>query len=103
MGIVGEEGLLSSQSGRDHHKGTAWHGDYVIVSLVVKAAEAILESQRERMGGPADRLYSLDSFRRTFAAALGGTEGVAMEEQDAKVLLKFLERDRGLLVYDKEV
>ena len=94
MGIVGEEGLLSSQSGRDHHKGTAWHGDYVITSLVVKAAEAILESQRERMGGPADRLYSFDSFRRTFATALGRSDGVAIEEQDARVLLKFLERDR---------
>ena len=103
MGIVGEEGLLSSQSGRDHHKGTAWHGDYVIVSLVVKAAEAILDTQRERMGGPADRLYSLESFRRTFATALGSPEGAVMEEQDAKVLLRFLERDRGLLVYDKEV
>ncbi|KAJ2913218.1 hypothetical protein MD484_g7193, partial [Candolleomyces efflorescens] len=84
-------------------QGTAWHGDYVITSLVVKAAEAILESQRERMGGPADRLYSFDSFRRTFATALGRSDGVAIEEQDAKVLLKFLERDRGVLVYDKEV
>ncbi|KAF6763991.1 hypothetical protein DFP72DRAFT_956150 [Ephemerocybe angulata] len=100
MGIVGEEGILGSST-RDH-KGTAWHGDYVIIALAAKAAETIQEMQRDIVAGPADSLYSFESFRKTFGVSLD-TSGAPLSELDAKVLLKFMERDRGVLVYDNDV
>lgn len=97
MGIVGEEGILSSST-RDQHKSSAWHGDYVIIALVAKAAETILETQQALMTGPADALYSQDGFRRTFGAAVDAPGGV-LSELDADVLLKYLERDRQVVVH----
>ena len=102
IGIVGEEGILGTSS-RDHHRGTAWHGDYVVVSLLEKAAAAVLELHRVNMAGPADALYSLDTFKSTFGSVLGHDATKPLSDQDAKLLLRFLERDRRLVVYDREV
>lgn len=99
--MVGEEGILTGMgSGNRGHKDTTWWGDYVVISLVEKAADEVLGKQEKKVGGAADRLYSLENFRKEFGSILG-TE--VLVEEDAMVLLKFLERDRKALVFDKDV
>lgn len=97
IGIIGEEGSKSHQ-----HTDTGWWGDYIVVSLMERAADAVEEKQRERMSGPGEALYTLQSFRLTFTEVLGVDDGV-WREIDTKVLLRFLERDRGAIVTDNDI
>ncbi|KAF7294787.1 hypothetical protein MIND_01016400 [Mycena indigotica] len=90
LGVVGEDSFVSGSS-----KDTSWWGEYVILSLVESAAEAVLEKQAESVGEPADSLYSQDGFKKNFVPALSDTE--------VKILLKFLQRDRGAVVVDGDV
>jgi len=69
--------------------------------LMERAADAVEEKQRERMGGPGEALYTTQSFRLTFTEVLGVDDGV-WREIDTKVLLRFLERDRGVIVTDND-
>ena len=103
MGVVGEEGLLSSGTRQHHHKDTTWWGDYVMLSIVERAADALMECQEAKWASPGDALYTMESFRKTFAGVAGGDEDVPLRELDAKTLLKYLERDRQVVVVDKEV
>ncbi|KAJ7444910.1 Snf7-domain-containing protein [Mycena latifolia] len=100
LGVVGEEGFISNARGSE--KDTTWWGDYVIVSLVDAAANAILRKQSLKAGGPADALYSFDGFKKEFSSALPPDSGV-LPDGDAKLLLRFLERDRRTVVVDKDV
>lgn len=103
MGVVGEEGILGSGVRQLHHKDTSWWGDYVLVPLLERAADAVMERQDTRMGSPGDALYTVETFRTAFAGVCGGDEDDALRETDVKVLVRYLERDRGVLVTDKEV
>jgi charged multivesicular body protein 7 len=103
MGIIGEEGLLGSSSRGHHHKDSSWWGAYVLVHLVEAAADDVLERQNELQVTAGDALYTLDSFRSTFGGVGAGGASEALRELDAQVLIKYLERDRGVLVVDKEV
>jgi charged multivesicular body protein 7 len=103
MGVVGEEGLLSPGTSQYHHKDTTWWGDYVMISTVERAADAVMESQEAKCASPGDALYTMESFRKTFGGVAGGDEDVPLRELDAKTLLKYLERDRQVVVVDKEV
>lgn len=76
-------------------------GDYVLVGVVERAADAVLASQRSRGVSIADTLYSFDSFRATFAAS--ALPGVTLSDNDLRILLKFLERDRQVVITEKEV
>ncbi|KAF8136755.1 Snf7-domain-containing protein [Boletus edulis] len=49
----------------------------------------------------ADRLYTVASFRRAFGSKV--LPGVSLSETDIRVLLRYLERDRRVLVQDKDV
>ena len=100
LGIVGDEGLLGS-SNSGSHKDTGWWGDYVVVSLLERAADKVLQMQREKVGGASDKLYTFEGFRNVFGFVLA-TE-TTLTEGDAKVLLKFLERDRNAIVFDGKV
>jgi charged multivesicular body protein 7 len=100
LGIVGDEGLLGSSTSGSH-KDTGWWGDYVVVSLLEKAADEVLRIQREKAGGAGDRLYTFEGFRRAFGS-VQATE-TPLTEGDAKVLLRFLERDRKTIVFDGKV
>ncbi|KAG6876967.1 hypothetical protein C0993_011467 [Termitomyces sp. T159_Od127] len=100
MGVVGEEGFLSGGMTSRSPKDTAWWGEYVFVPLVEKAADAVLERQAAKMGGMGNQLYSMDMFRHEFGSVLGVD---VLSDVDVMVLLKFLERDRSALVFDKEV
>jgi len=100
IGVVGEEGLLGGGSSRSH-KDTTWWGEYVFISLLERAADKVLERQAGKIRGVGDRLYSFDGFRQEFGSVLGAED--ALTEGDATVLLKFLERDKKAVLYDKEV
>ncbi|KAF9075124.1 Snf7-domain-containing protein [Rhodocollybia butyracea] len=110
VGVVGEDSLATSVSSTFSSFGsgasksdTRWYGDYVLLRLVERAAEAIIETQEIKSTGPADALYSFDSFRREFAECLNLDETASMSESDMKVILRYLERDKGVVVVDDGV
>ncbi|KAJ7510064.1 Snf7-domain-containing protein [Mycena galericulata] len=99
LGVVGEEGLISNA--RDE-KDNSWWGDYVVISLVEAAAKTILTKQSHKPGGPGDALYTFDSFKREFSPVLSdGSE--PLSDGDAKILLRFLQRDRRAVIVDEDV
>ncbi|KAG7453124.1 uncharacterized protein BT62DRAFT_880377 [Guyanagaster necrorhizus] len=96
LGQIGADSLFASNSAD-----LKWHGEYVILSLLETAAEKILAEQKTKVGGPGDMLYSIEGFRKDFAACIGET--CIMSETDANVLIKFLERDKNIITVDKQV
>lgn len=98
LGVVGEEGFISS-AGTGTPKDTTWWGDYVVVSLVEAAGNDVLMRQSHKAGGPADALYSFETFKKEFSTDSQGT----LTDGDAKILIRFLERDRRAVVVDKDV
>lgn len=74
-------------------------GEYVLLGLVERAADVVEASS----GGLclADRLYTVTTFRKAFGSKV--LPGVSLSETDTRVLLKYLERDRSVLVQDKDV
>jgi charged multivesicular body protein 7 len=96
LGVVGEdEGVREGD--------VRWWGDYVVVSLLERAADAVEKRQRSNAAiGPGGSLYTTTSFRKEFGDALEpGLE--VMSEVDAMVLIRCLERDRNVVVVDGEV
>lgn len=93
--------LNSSEDESDTERWNRIKGDYVLVGVAERAADAVLASQRSRAVGLADTLYSFDSFRDTFAAS--ALPGVTLSDKDLRVLIKFLERDRRVVITEKEV
>jgi charged multivesicular body protein 7 len=93
LGIVGED------SGTGGTKESEWSGEYVVLRLVERAADAVIARQRGKAGAPGDCLYSLEGFRREFAEVVGGELSVV----DTKVLVRFLERDRKIIVVNTNV
>ncbi|KAG2041616.1 Snf7-domain-containing protein [Suillus americanus] len=76
-------------------------GDYVMLGLVVQAADT-LETLRDGTGlSPADNLYTFEDFRREFGAKV--LPGVVLSEIDIKVLIKFLERERRVVVQNGDI
>ncbi|PFH54219.1 hypothetical protein AMATHDRAFT_135662 [Amanita thiersii Skay4041] len=101
MGIVGDESIFSAGShSRGGYNDREWWGEYVMVSLIERAADAIVEVQQSKITSIADRLYDISSFKREFASVLGQD---VISDEDSSVLLKFLERDRGFVAIDKGV
>jgi charged multivesicular body protein 7 len=95
---------LNLNSAEDESDTERWNrikGDYVLVGVAERAADAVLALQRARSVSLADTLYSFDSFRATFAAS--ALPGVTLSDKDLRVLVKFLERDRRVVVTEKEV
>lgn len=101
LGIVESNGAVFGDSGTTER----WkkvRGDYVAVSLLESAAERILERQRQKSTGHlADSLYNVESFRAAFADC--AHEGATLSSTDVKVVLKFLERDKGAIIVRGEV
>jgi charged multivesicular body protein 7 len=93
--------LNSSEDESDTERWNRIKGDYVLVAVAGRAADAVLASQRARGVSPADNLYSFDSFRTAFAAST--LPGVTLSDKDLRILIKFLERDRRVVITDKEV
>ncbi|KAG8217873.1 Snf7-domain-containing protein [Butyriboletus roseoflavus] len=73
-------------------------GEYVLLKLVEHAADAVDACS----GGLclADRLYTVATFRKAFGSKV--LPGVSLSETDTRVLLRYLERDRRIVVQDKD-
>jgi len=99
-------GIVDNDS-EDHQNSNSlqadWFGEYVFVELLEHAADAVLTLQETHATGPADALYTIDGFRKTFASIFSVSEQSALSETDAKVLIKFLEQERKAVVTDNEV
>ena len=93
--------LISAEDESDTERWNRIKGDYVLVGLAERAADAVLALQRTRGVSLADTLYSFDSFRATFAAS--AFPGATLSDKDLRVLVKFLERDRRVVITDREV
>jgi hypothetical protein len=93
--------LDSSEDEGDTERWNRIKGDYVLVGVAERAADAVLASQGARGVSLADALYSFDSFRTTFAAS--ALPGVTLSDKDLRILIKFLERDRRVVITEKEV
>ncbi|KAI0306317.1 hypothetical protein B0F90DRAFT_1862978 [Multifurca ochricompacta] len=93
--------LVSSEDESDSERWKRINGDYILLSVVERAADTVLVSQRARDASLSDALYSYDSFRATFADS--ALPGVTLSDNDLRVLIKFLERDRRAVITEKEV
>jgi charged multivesicular body protein 7 len=97
-GIVGSGETIETESQRWRRLAS----DYVVVPLLEHAAERVLEHQEALdSGSAADAVYSWSAFKKTFGA-VALDRGLASDE-DIKVLVKFLERDRKVIITDKNV
>ncbi|TFL07411.1 Snf7-domain-containing protein, partial [Pterulicium gracile] len=97
LGILGD----SNTSTRDSR---SCFGDYVTVGLVERAADEVLKILSHQTPDLAGSLYDFESFRETFASAVPTSKARgALSDVDARVLLKYLERDRGVVVREAEV
>ncbi|KAJ7632803.1 Snf7-domain-containing protein [Roridomyces roridus] len=94
LGIVGEEGFISTAQ---DDKGTTWWGDYVVVPLLEAATDKVLAKQLRQ----PDALYSLESFKLEFSSALSGFD--ALPDREARLLLRFLERDRRAVIVQQDI
>lgn len=99
--VLHQLNLNSAEDESDTERWNRMKGDYVLVGLVGRAADAVLALQRARSVSLADTLYSFDSFRATFAAS--ALPGATLSDKDLFVLVKFLERDRRAVITEKEV
>ena len=99
------EQLELVQSESSYSESELWKrvaGQYVVLGLVERAADAVMRTRDTRGGmGAADGLFDFDSFRKEFGGIMN--EGNALSKTDVKVLVKFLQRDRKVVVVDKEV
>ncbi|EIW85108.1 hypothetical protein CONPUDRAFT_97818 [Coniophora puteana RWD-64-598 SS2] len=76
-------------------------GDYVLLHLAEEVADAVLQLQKSREASLGDRLYTTESFRTQFASR--ALPGVQLSDQDIRVLLRFLERERRQVVVDNDL
>ncbi|OSX65335.1 hypothetical protein POSPLADRAFT_1135526 [Postia placenta MAD-698-R-SB12] len=77
-------------------------GDYVVISLLERAADSVIARQRERSGyNLADSLYNFDGFRKAFADH--ALEGVVLSDLDLRVLIRYLQRDKKVLAVQKDM
>ncbi|KIP08752.1 hypothetical protein PHLGIDRAFT_29423 [Phlebiopsis gigantea 11061_1 CR5-6] len=77
-------------------------GDYVVLSLLERAAAAVLAQQMPKTGvSLAESLYNFDSFKAAYAERL--LPGTVLSDLDLKVLLRYLERDKQMIVRQGEV
>lgn len=100
LSIVGSED--AGGHGGDTDRWNKVKGSYVVLSLLEKAADAVLLRQQAKTSiSLADSLYNFDTFRREFADK--ALDGVILSDMDLKVLLKYLERDKKVVVVQQEV
>ncbi|KAF5373095.1 hypothetical protein D9758_001492 [Tetrapyrgos nigripes] len=115
VGVVGEDSFTSSissvftSSSGTSKADTTWHGDYVFLSLLERVGEAVIEKQRAKAINASDALYTFEGFKRDFSDCFGPAEDAAavpstlISDLDTKVLLKYLERDKEVVVMDSGI
>lgn len=98
--IVGSDDTLGHASYNERWKKVK--GDYVLLSVLERAADAVLQAQRNKAGiSLADSLYDFESFKKEFAGR--ALDDAVLSDLDLKVLLRYLERDKRALVTQKEM
>lgn len=77
-------------------------GDYAVLELVEGAADAVMRAREAEGGfGVADGLYDFEGFKAAFSTKVNAYG--PLTDLDVRVLVKFLQRDRKVVVVDKEV
>ncbi|THG98970.1 hypothetical protein EW026_g3296 [Hermanssonia centrifuga] len=100
LSIVGADDF--SGHGGDTERWKKVRGDYVVLSLLERAGDGVLQKQQSKTGvSLSEELYDFDGFKREFAG--DALDGVVLSELDVKVLLKYLERDKKAIVVQDEV
>ena len=98
VGVVVSDEVIES----DTQRWKRVKGDYVLRDLVESAAPGVLAHQRTKeTGALADRLYTVESFKREFSGV--ALPDIILSDLDVKVLLKHLERDMKVVVVDGKV
>jgi charged multivesicular body protein 7 len=87
-----------SYSSGDAERWKKIKGDYVIVALLERVADAVLVKQEAKLE-LADSLYNFESFKRAYANVLSD---ITLSDLDLKALLKYLERDKRAIVRQGE-
>ncbi|KAG8781564.1 hypothetical protein FRC15_008551, partial [Serendipita sp. 397] len=78
-------------------------GDYVVISVVKTLADSIIAAQDEKSSLTiSETIYSLDSFKK-YAESCSPTHSIRLSDLDVKILLRYLSRDRHVLVVQGEV
>ena len=100
LNIVGSEDDYTSSGDAERWKKIK--GDYVVLSLLERAADAVLSAQDAKGGvNLADSLYNFESFKRAYASS--ALPDATLSDLDLKVLLRYLERDKQAIVRKGEV
>jgi charged multivesicular body protein 7 len=95
--------VVSSDDGSetDAERWRRVRGDYVFMDLVEQAADSVIARQVDVGVSLASALYTFDSFREAFAA--NALPDVVLSDVDVRVLIKYLQRDKCVLITDKDV
>ncbi|KAF2742266.1 hypothetical protein M011DRAFT_472398 [Sporormia fimetaria CBS 119925] len=87
-------------------RGAVVDGEFVVVKNVEDVAAAVVKRVAEEDSGFAvDRVLSTTYFLERFRDAVPAVDGAKSSEmgmRDLDVLLRFLERDKGVVVYDEK-
>jgi charged multivesicular body protein 7 len=85
---------LNNENGRE---GELAAGQFVVVANIELASRNVL-SHITQHSSQTDRIFTKELFHRKFANVVNSEH--SLSETDLEVLLKFMSRDKGLLVYD---
>ncbi|KAG8806326.1 hypothetical protein FRC17_005079 [Serendipita sp. 399] len=78
-------------------------GDYVVLSVVKKLADCIIAAQDEKSSLTlSEMIYSTDSFKK-YAESCSAVPSIKLSDLDVKILLRYLSRDRHVLVVQGEI
>ena len=94
IGLAGA-GSYEGTSGVRKLKTTA----FVLVEALEKVAAQVLAGREKRGNSLTDRLASMEEFKQE----VGTLHGVSVSEDDMRILLRFLERDKQALSYNDKV
>ena len=99
LSIVGDD---STGHKNDTEQWKKVKGDYVVLSLLEKAADVVIQRQRSKAGiSLTNSLFNFESFHREFADK--ALDGVTLSREDTKVILKYLERDKKTVIVQRDV
>ncbi|KAG9022176.1 hypothetical protein FS837_006548, partial [Tulasnella sp. UAMH 9824] len=76
-----------------------YKGDYVVLSILKQAADAIIAQQKSKPSGFTESLYTRQSFQAEFESV--ALKGATLSQLDVDVVLKSLERDLRVVIVQK--
>ncbi|KAG9030832.1 hypothetical protein FS837_003165 [Tulasnella sp. UAMH 9824] len=76
-----------------------YNGDYVVLSILKQAADAIIARQQSKPPGFTESFYTRQSFQTEFESV--ALKGATLSQLDLDVVLKYLERDAREVIVQK--